>query len=152
MAVFGFAGALVPAAIGIAILRHHLYDIDRLISRTFGYAVVTGVLGAVFAGLILILQGLLTAFTQGQTIAVAFSTLVVFALFQPVRRRVQRAVDRRFDRARYDADRTIQSLAGRLRAELDLTAVSQEIARTADAAVRPACVGVWLRARSEGRW
>jgi hypothetical protein len=145
LAVFGFAGALVPVAIGLAILRHHLYDIDRLISRTLAYAVMTGVLAAVFAGLILVLQWLLTAFTQGQTIAVAFSTLVVFALFQPVRRRVQRAVDRRFDRARYDADRTIQSLADRLRAELDLTAVSQEIARTADAAVRPASVAVWLR-------
>jgi hypothetical protein len=145
IAVFGYAGALVPVGIGIAILRHHLYDIDRLISRTLGYAVMTGVLAAVFAGLILVLQWLLTTFTQGQTIAVAFSTLVVFALFQPVRRRVQRAVDRRFDRARYDADSTIQSLAGRLRAELDLTAVSQEITRTADAAVRPASVAVWLR-------
>lgn len=145
LAVFGFSGALVPVAIGIAILRYHLYEIDRLISRTVVYAVVTGVLGTAFAGLILVLQWLLTAFTQGQTIAVASSTLVVFALFQPVRRRVQRAVDRRFDRARYDADRTIQSLAGRLGAELDLATLSKEIARTADVAVRPATVAVWLR-------
>jgi hypothetical protein len=145
LAVFGFAGALMPVAIGIAILRHHLYDIDRVISRTLGYAVLTGVLAALFAGLILLLQGLLAPFTQGQTIAVAFSTLVVFALFQPVRRRVQLLVDRQFDRARYDADRTIESFAGRLQAHLDLAMVSQEIARTADATVRPATVSVWLR-------
>jgi hypothetical protein len=145
LAVFGFAGALVPVAIGVAILRHHLYDIDRLISRTLGYAVITGALGAVFGGLILLLTAVLARFTQGQTIAVASSTLVVFALFQPMRRRVQRAVDRRFDRARYDASLTIDSLAGRLRADLDLATVSQEIARTADAAVRPASVAVWLR-------
>lgn len=145
IAVFGFGGALVPIAIGIAILRHHLYDIDRLISRTLAYAVVTGVLAAVFAGLILSLQAALTLFTQGQTIAVAFSTLVVFALFQPLRRRVQRAVDRRFDRSRYDADRTIESLAGRLRSNVDLATVSREVERTASAAVRPASVSVWLR-------
>jgi hypothetical protein len=146
LAVFGFAGALVPVAIGVAILRHHLYDIDRLLSRTLAYAVITGALGAVFVGLILLLTAVLARFTQGQTIAVASSTLVVFALFQPMRRRVQRAVDRRFDREHYDASLTIDSLAGRLRADLDLATVSQEIARTADAAVRPASVAVWLRA------
>jgi hypothetical protein len=145
LAVFGFAGALVPVAIGVAILRHHLYDIDRLLSRTLAYAVITGALGAVFVGLILLLTAVLARFTQGQTIAVASSTLVVFALFQPMRRRVQRAVDRRFDREHYDASLTIDSLAGRLRADLDLATVSQEIARTADAAVRPASVAVWLR-------
>jgi hypothetical protein len=145
LAVFGFAGALVPVAIGIAILRHHLYDIDRLISRTLGYAVMTGALGAVFVGVILLLSGVLARFAEGQTIAIASSTLVVFTLFQPARRRIQRAVDRRFDRARYDADRTIESLAGRLRDDLDLATVSLEIIRTADAAVRPASISVWLR-------
>jgi hypothetical protein len=145
LAVFGFGGALVPVAIGIAILRHHLYDIDRVISRTLGYAVVSGMLGAVFAGLILLLQGALAPFTQGQTIAIALSTLVVFALFQPVRRRVQSAVDRRFDRARYDADRMIESLAGRLRDDLDMVTLRDEITRSVDAAVRPASVSVWLR-------
>ena len=145
LALFGFAGAFIPVAIGIAILRHHLYDIDHVISRTLGYGAVTGVLAAVFGVVILSLQALLATFTQRQTIAVAFSTLVVFALFQPVRRRIQGAIDRRFDRARYDADRTIESLASRLRADLDLATVSQEIARTADAAVRPASVSIWLR-------
>lgn len=145
VAVFGFGGALIPVAIGIAILRHRLYDIDRLIGRTLAYAVVTGVLAAVFASLILSLQAALTPFTQGQTIAVAFSTLVVFALFQPVRRGVQQTIDRRFDRSRYDADRTIESLASRLRSNVDLDTVSDEVERTASSAVRPASVSVWLR-------
>jgi hypothetical protein len=145
LAIFGFAGAVMPVAIGIAILRYRLYDIDRVISRTLGYALVTGLLAAVLAGMTLLLQSLLTPYTQGQTVAVALSTLLVFARFQPVRQRIQRAVDRRFDRAHYDADRTIESLADRLRVHLDLATVSQEIARTADVAVRPTSVSVWLR-------
>jgi len=153
LTAYVFAGALVPLAIGIAILRYHLYDIDRVISRTVGYAVVTGVLAVVFAGVILLVGNLLTALAQGfvpagrtQSIEVAISTLVVFALFQPVRRRVQRAVDRRFDRARYDADQTVRAFAGRLRNDIDLAAVSQEIVATATTAVRPANATVWLRA------
>ena len=152
LALFGFAGALVPIAIGIAILRHGLYDIDRIISRTVGYAVVTGVLALVFTGVVLLLLGLLTWVTQGlipssqgRSIAVAISTLVVFALFQPVRRRVQGAVDRRFDRARYDADQMVRAFAGRLRNDVDLAAVSAEIVDTATNAVRPTSVTVWLR-------
>ncbi len=137
LVVFGFAGALVPVAIGIAILRYRLYDIDRIISRTLAYATITGVLAAVFTGVILVVGGLLTALAQGvvpserdRTIAVAVSTLVVFALFQPVRRGVQRAVDRRFDRARYDADRTVDAFTARLRYDADLAAVSREIVVT----------------------
>jgi hypothetical protein len=152
LALFGFAGALVPIAIGIAILRYHLYDIDRIISRTIAYAAITGVLVLVFAGVVLLAGGLLTTLAQGlipskqgQTIAVAASTLVVFAMFQPVRRGVQRAVDRRFDRARYDADQTVQAFTGRLRNDVDLAAVRQEIVDTATTAVRPTSVTVWLR-------
>ena len=96
------AYAAVPAAIAVAVLRYRLYEIDRIISRTLSWATVSGVLVVVFAGLVVGLQALLTGVTQGQTLAVAASTLAAFALFQPVRRRVQRAVDRRFDRARYD--------------------------------------------------
>ena len=124
--------ALVPLAIGIAVLRYRLYEIDRIISRTLSYAVVTGVLAVVFAGIVLLLQTLLTPITGGQTIAVAASTLAVFALFQPVLRRVRRAVDRRFDRARYDAERTALAFSERLRSEMDLeTVTSRPGARTA---------------------
>lgn len=153
LVVFGFAGALIPIAIGIAILRYRLYDIDRIVSRTIGYAAITGVLAVVFAGVILLVAGLLTSFSQGlfpsaqgQSIAVAVSTVVVFALFQPVRRLVQRAVDRRFDRARYDGQSTIASFAGRLRDDVDLGSVSDEITRTAISAVHPAGIALWLRA------
>jgi hypothetical protein len=145
LVVFGFAGALVPVAIGIAILRYNLYDIDRLISRTIAYAAVTGILGAIFVGTILALQGLLASFTKEQTIPVAASTLAVFALFQPVRGRVQSAVDQRFDRTRYDADQTVRTFAERLRDDLDLGTVSTEIVKTASATVRPTTASVWLR-------
>ena len=148
LAVFGFAGALVPVAIGIAILRYHLYDIDRIISRTIAYGAVTGILGAVFVGTILAIQGLLAPFTKEQTVAVAASTLAVFALFQPLRRRVQGAVDRRFDRARYDADQTVRTFAARLRGDIDLSTVSDEIVGTATSAVRPTTARIWLRGRT----
>jgi hypothetical protein len=137
--------ALVPAAIGIAILRYRLYDIDRLISRTIGWALVTGFLVAVFAGGVLALQAVLAGFTQGETLAVAASTLLAFALFQPVRRRVQRAVDHRFDRARYDGERTAAAFAERLRDEIDLARLRESLALTARDAVRPTVASVWLR-------
>jgi uncharacterized membrane protein YidH (DUF202 family) len=147
LTVYVFAGAVVPIAIGIAILRHHLYDIDRIIRRTIAYAMVTGTLGVTFTVLLLALSGLMTAVAEGETIAVAASTLVAFALFQPLRRRVQGAVDRRFDRARYDADVTVRSFAGRLSGDVEIGAVCREIVDTASAAVRPATAGVWLRGR-----
>ena len=92
----------IPIAIAIAVLRYRLYEIDRVVSRTISYALVTGVLAGVFAAAVISLQTLLARVTQGETLAVAASTLVAFALFQPLRRRVQSAVDRRFDRARHD--------------------------------------------------
>ena len=110
----------MPITIGIAILRYRLYEIDRLISRTIGWALVTGILVAVFALLVVALQAALTPVTDESTLAVAASTLVAFALFQPLRRRVQRAVDRRFDRARYDGQRTTAVFADRVRNEVDL--------------------------------
>ncbi len=135
----------VPAAIGIAVVRYRLYEIDRIISRTIGWALVTGLLVAVFIGGVLALQALLTDVTQGQTLAVAASTLVAFALFQPVRRRVQRAVDRRFDRARYDGERTTAAFAERLRDEVDLVTLAAELQGTVGAAVRPTISSLWLR-------
>ena len=139
------ATGLLPIAIGIAVLRYRLYAIDRIVSRGIAYGLVTALLGATFVGIILAMQWLLSSFTQEQTIAVAASTLVVFALFQPLRRRVQDAVDRRFDRARYDADQTVHSFAARLRDDLDLGTVRGEIVETASAAVRPTTAAVWLR-------
>jgi len=136
---------LPPIAIGIAVLRYRLYEIDRIISRTIGWAVVTGSLIAVFGGAVLGLQALLSDVTQGETLAVAASTLVAFALFQPLRRRVQAAVNRRFDRARVDADRTATAFADRLRDQVDLDGVEADIAGTIESALRPSSTGVWIR-------
>ena len=138
-------GTLVPLAIGVAVLRYRLYDIDRIVSRTLSWAVVTGVLVATFATLVVGLQTLLSdVTTQGGTLAVAVSTLVAFALFQPVRRRVQGAVDRRFDRARYDRDRTAAEFADRLRVGVDLEGVTADLEQTVADAIRPTTATVWL--------
>jgi hypothetical protein len=142
--------SLIPLAIGVAILRYRLYEIDRIISRTIGWALVTALLVAVFAGVVVALQTVLAGITQGETLAVAASTLVAFALFQPVRRRVQSAVDRRFDRARYDAQRTVDTFAEHLRSEVDLGRLRSALVVTADRAVRPVGAAIWLRAGSEG--
>ena len=135
----------LPIVIGIAILRYRLYEIDRIISRTVGYSLVTGILATVFVAIILVLQDGLSLVTQGDTIAVAISTLAVFALFQPVRRRVQHAVDRRFDRARFDAERTSAAFAERLRGEMDIDAVTTDLRDTVQTAIKPADLGLWLR-------
>ncbi len=136
---------LVPVSLWIAVTRYRLYDIDRLISRGVSWAVLSGLLVAVYAGAVVILQALLAGFTQGQTLAVAASTLVAFALFQPVRRRVQTAVDRRFDRARYDAEQTVAGFSARLRDEVDLAAVTLDLRATVHSAVKPTSLGVWIR-------
>jgi hypothetical protein len=141
---------LMPVAIGIAILRYRLFEIDRIISRTIAWAVVSGVLGAVFAGTVVGLQTILTGVTQGQTLAVAASTLVAFVLFQPVRRRVQAVVDRRFNRASYNAERTAAVFAERLRDQMNLAGLKVDIAGTVDSAFRPRAVGVWIRPSSRG--
>ncbi len=141
---------LVPIAIGIAVLRYRLYEIDRLISRTIGWAIVTVVLVGAFVLLVLASTELLEPLTGGNTLAVAGSTLVVAALFAPLRARVQRAVDRRFDRARYDGERLVGAFGERLRDEVDLDVIRADILGTVDAAVRPSSVGLWLRQR-EGR-
>jgi hypothetical protein len=141
--------AIMPIAIGVAILRYRLYDLDRLVSRTISYGLLTGALVLAYAGLILVLQGPLGAVTGGSTLAIALSTLVVAALFQPIRRRLQRIVDRRFDRARYDAERTTTEFAERLRDEVDLVTLSNELGSTISRAVAPSMVGLWLRPRAD---
>jgi hypothetical protein len=139
----------LPICIGIAVARYRLYEIDRIISRTLSWALITGVLVVVFGVLVVGLQAILDGWTQGGTLAVAASTLVAFALFQPLRRRVQRAVDRRFDRARYDGDRTAAAFAERLRDEVDLTTLAGALAQTAIAALRPTGAALWLAPRDE---
>ncbi len=140
------AFALPPIAIGIAILRYRLYEIDRLISRTISWAAVTLILGACFVLVILVAQALIAPVTGSSELAVAGSTLLVAALFQPIRRRVQRLVDRRFNRARYDAEATINAFAGRLRDEVDLEHLRVEILATVGHTVEPSSVSLWLRA------
>ena len=136
---------LMPIATGIAILRYRLFEIDRIISRTIAWAVVTGVLGAVFAASVVGLQTALSNFIQGETLAVAASTLVAFVLFQPVRRRVQSTVDRRFNRARYDAERTATAFAGRQRDQTNIAGLRVDLVGTIDSALHPQAVGVWIR-------
>ena len=141
-----FLSTVLPAiAIGIAITRYHLYDIDRIISRSIAYGAVTVVLLTVLGIGIVGLQWILTPVTGGDALAVAGSTLVAATLFNPVRTRVQSRVDRRFHRARYDTDLTIQRFSGRLRDELDLTTLTGELQQATVAAVEPASTAVWLR-------
>ena len=141
-----YAGlALLPIAIGIAILRYHLYDIDRLISRTISYGVLTAIVGGLFVGLILVFQAVLGPLTRSNELAVAVSTLLAATLFQPLRRRVQRLVDRRFNRTRYNAEHTVAAFANRLRDEVDLEQLRAEILTTVSQVVEPTTVSLWLR-------
>jgi len=148
----GFAaGTVVAAMAGSALIVYVPYAtvgailVVRRPRNAIGW-LVAGVLGAVFAGLVVGLQALLASVTQGQTLAVAASTLVAFALFQPIRRRVQSAVDRRFDRARYDGERTMELFAERIRNEVDLATLKAEVQATAERSLRPLLVGLWFRA------
>ncbi len=135
----------IPIAIAIAVLRYRLYEINRVVSRTISYALVTGVLAVVFAAAVIALQALLAGVTQGETLAVAASTLVAFALFQPLRGRVQSAVDRRFDRARHDHGLTAAAFAERLRAEVDLPTVTADLDATVRRVMAPTGATLWLR-------
>jgi hypothetical protein len=134
--------AALPVSTGIAILKYRLYDIDRIISRTLSYAIVTGLLVGAYAGLVLLATRVL-AFSG--TIAVAASTLAAAALFNPLRRRVQRSVDRRFNRARYDADKTVAAFAAQLKEAVDLDSVRDDLASVVHKALEPAHVSVWIR-------
>jgi len=137
----------LPLAAGVAILRYRLYDIDLLINRTLVYGALTLGLGTAYVGLVIVLQGLLSGFTGGNSLAVAASTLAVAALFQPLRRRIQQAVDRRFYRSRYDAGRTLDAFSARLRHEVDLARLTDELRGVVTDTLRPASVSVWLRRR-----
>jgi len=144
--LIAYAGfALLPVAIGIAVLRYRLFEIDRLISRSISYGVLTAIVGGLFVGFILVFQAVLAPLTRSNELAVAGSTLLAAALFQPIRRRVQRLVDRRFNRSRYDAERTVAAFAARLADEVDLDQLRAEILATVAATVEPSSVSLWLR-------
>jgi hypothetical protein len=138
----GVAGLLaLPVTIGVAIFRYRLFDIDRIISRTLAYAIVTGLLIGVYAGLVLLATNILGF---ASAVSVAAATLAAAALFNPLRRRVQRIVDRRFNRARYDADQTIAAFAARLQDAVDLDTVRADLTGLVDAALEPAHVSLWI--------
>jgi hypothetical protein len=133
--------AALPVSIGVGILKYRLYDIDRIVSRTLAYTVVTGLLVGVYAGLVLLATRVLPF---SGSVAVAGSTLAAAALFNPLRRRVQRAVDRRFNRARYNADQMIAAFAARLQDATDLDGVRADLLGTARQALEPAHASLWL--------
>jgi hypothetical protein len=135
-------GVVLPTCLGMAILKYRLYDIDRIISRTLAYAIITGLLVGVYAGLVLLATGVLRVHTP---VAVAAATLAAAALFNPVRRRVQVAVDRRFNRARYDADHTVAAFAARLKDAVDVDSVRADLDTVVDRTLEPAHVSVWIR-------
>ncbi len=141
--------ALVPISIGVAILRFRLYDIDRLINRTLIYVVLTGVLTLTYVASVAVLQVVLDPLAGESQLTVAGSTLAVAALFRPLRDRVQTFIDRRFYRRKYDAARTLESFASKLRDELSLDALSHALVGVVRDTMQPAHVSVWLRSRTE---
>ena len=140
--VMGTASAALPVAIALAIFRYRLYEIDRIISRTVSYALLTALLAAVYLGGVLLLAPVLG---RGSDLAVAASTLVAAAAFQPLRRRVQAAVDRRFNRARYDAQQEVDQFAERLRTEFQVGDLAEELIGVVSKTVQPESAAVWIR-------
>jgi hypothetical protein len=140
-AVAAGLGLALPLAIGVAILRYRLYAIDRIISRTVAYAIVTGLLAGVYTGLVLLATRVLSVHTP---VAVAVATLAAAALFSPLRQRVQRVVDRRFNRARYDADQTVAAFAALLKDAVDLDSVCDDLAGVVQQALEPAHISIWV--------
>jgi hypothetical protein len=138
----GVCAGLLPLATGAAILRYRLYDIDRIISRTLAYGLLTLLLGLGYAAVVLGLGRLLP---QSSSLVVAGATLAVAALFQPARRRIQQAVDRRFNRRRYDAARTIQAFSAQLRQQVDLEVLTGELLAVVEQTMQPTQVSLWLR-------
>jgi hypothetical protein len=150
LVVFPASISLIPLAIGLAVLRYRLYDIDRIINRTLVYGLLTVLLGATYTVSVFGLGQLLSPATGESALAVAASTLVVAALFQPARRRVQAAVDRRFNRRRYNAATSIQAFSSRLREQVDLDTLSTELLAVVDQTMEPTRVSLWLRPSPHG--
>jgi hypothetical protein len=135
----------LPVCISFAILKYHLYDIDRLISRTLSYTLITGILVVVYAGVVLLATRVLPLSSPD---AVAGATLAAAALFSPLRRRVQQVVDRRFNRAGYDADRLVAAFAGRLKDAVELDSIRDDLTGIVHEALEPAHVSVWIGQRN----
>ena len=143
--------ALLPVAVGIAVLRYRLFEIDRIVSRTVSYGLLSAGLVGLYLVVVGVLRPLLEPVTGSSALAVAGSTLAVAAVFNPARRRLQAAVDRRFDRARYDAARAVDVFAARLREQVDLDEITATLRDTVAATVAPGRVAVWLRAPTAPR-
>jgi hypothetical protein len=145
-AALGISVAVLPLATGAAILRYRLFDIDRIISRTLAYALLTLLLGLGYAAVVLGLGRLLG---KGSSLVVAAATLAVAALFQPARRRVQALVDRRFNRRHYDTTQTVEAFSARLREQIDLDTLSAELLTVAQDTMQPTQVSLWLRPKAD---
>jgi len=147
LAALGTCVALLPLATGAAILRYRLYDLDRIISRTLTYGLLTVLLGGGYAGIVLGLGQLLR---RESSLVVAGATLAVAALFQPARRRIQQVVDRRFNRRKYNTTKTIEAFSTRLRDQVDLDTLSTELLAVVDQTMEPTRVSLWLRPAASG--
>jgi lipoprotein signal peptidase len=149
--IYGFL-LLIPISIAIAVLRSQLYDIDVVINKALVYGSLTALLTAVYAGLVLGLQALLGGLLhQTSTIALVVSTLIIAALFQPLRRRLQQIIDRRFYRRKYDAARTLETFSATLRQEVDLATLSEHLVKVVQETMQPASVSLWLRPQAQER-
>ena len=148
-AVAGVFISVIPITTGLAVLQYRLYDIDRIISRTLVYGLLTAGLGLTYFGLVIGLQALFEPLTGGSGLAIALTTLVVAALFLPARRRIQDTVDRRFNRRAYDAARTIEAFSARLRQQIDLDTLRYELLAIVDETMQPRMASLWLRSQPE---
>jgi hypothetical protein len=146
LAALGTCVALLPLATGAAVLRYRLYDLDRILSRTLAYGLLTVLLGSGYASVVLGLGQLLG---RDSNLVVATATLAVAAVFQPTRRRIQALVDRRFNRRRYDAAQTIQAFSARLRQQVDLDSLTGELLGYAEQTMQPTQVSLWLRPQTD---
>jgi hypothetical protein len=139
----------IAAAVGVAIVRHQLFDIDVVINRTLVYGLLTAVLALVYFGSVLLLQALLSPLAGGSQVATVLSTLLTAALFSPLRGRIQETIDRRFYRRKYDAAQTLAGYGAHLRTETDLESVADDLLDVVDSTLRPEHVSLWLRAKAQ---